>query len=117
MNSLPSIFRPTSRPPSPTSGQVPRLETGVKFERGARSHRISLSTFRRPSPVATVAGPPVLLVQDGSYLEMLALKLSEAVSKALAQPTGPPTAANEILGGRHPIPAGRGYALGTLIAS
>lgn len=56
------------------------------------------------------------LVQDGSYLEMLSLKLSEAVSKALTQPIGPPTA-NDVLGGRRPVPAGRGRALGSLIAS
>ena len=53
-------------------------------------------------------------MQDGSYLEALSLKLSEAVSKALAQPSGP---AGELLGGRRPIPAGRGQALGLLIAS
>jgi hypothetical protein len=75
---------------------------------------LSLGNFRRPSPAS---GPsPVPLVQDGSYLEMLSLKLSEAVSKTLAQPTGP-AAANEQIGGRRPIPAGRGQALGALIAS
>ena len=55
-------------------------------------------------------------MQDGSYLEALSLKLSEAVSKALAQPSGP-APAGELLGGRRPIPAGRGQALGLLIAS
>lgn len=47
---------------------------------------------------------------------MLSLKLSEAVSKAVAQPGGPP-AAHEQVSGRRPIPAGRGRALGSLIAS
>lgn len=47
---------------------------------------------------------------------MLGLKLSEAVSKALAQPSGPANA-NEQVGGRRPIPTGRGHALGALIAS
>lgn len=47
---------------------------------------------------------------------MLALKLSEAVSKSLAQPNGPP-AANEQVAGRRPLPTGRGQALGGLIAS
>jgi hypothetical protein len=56
-------------------------------------------------------------VQDGSYLEMLSLKLSEAVSKALAQPVGSVPIVNETLGGKQPIPNGRGHALGALIAS
>lgn len=55
-------------------------------------------------------------MQDGSYLQALSLKLSEAVSKALVQPTGP-VPVSELVGGRRPIPAGRGRALGLLIAS
>lgn len=47
---------------------------------------------------------------------MLSLKLSEAVSKALAPPIGPPSA-NEQIEGRRFIPVGRGVALGSLIAS
>ncbi|KAF7321430.1 Adaptin-N domain-containing protein [Mycena kentingensis (nom. inval.)] len=53
---------------------------------------------------------------DGSYLNSLALKLSEAVSRALAQPTGP-SVANDVVGGKRPIPAGRGKAFGAVIAS
>lgn len=60
--------------------------------------------------------PPTPLVQDGSYLQALSLKLSEAVSKAMVQPTGP-VPVGELVGGRRPIPAGRGRALGLLIAS
>ena len=60
--------------------------------------------------------PPTLLVQDGSYLEALSLKLSEAVSKALAQPTSP-VPVSELVGGRRSIPAGRGQVLGLSIAS
>lgn len=59
---------------------------------------------------------PTLLVQDGSYLQALSLKLSEAVSKAMVQPAGP-VPVGELVGGRRPIPAGRGRALGLLIAS
>lgn len=55
-------------------------------------------------------------MQDGSYLQALSLKLSEAVSKAIVQPTGP-VPVGESVGGRRPIPAGRGRALGLLIAS
>lgn len=56
------------------------------------------------------------LVQDGSYLEMLGLKLSEAVSKALAQPIVPTTIPG-LVASKRPIPPGRGRALGALIAS
>lgn len=55
-------------------------------------------------------------MQDGSYLQALSLKLSEAVSKAMVQPTVP-VPVGELVGGRRPIPAGRGRALGLLIAS
>ena len=47
---------------------------------------------------------------------MLSLKLSEAVSKALAPPIGPPSA-NDQMTARRSIPVGRGIALGSLIAS
>ncbi|KAG9316701.1 hypothetical protein JVU11DRAFT_2761 [Chiua virens] len=59
---------------------------------------------------------PAPLVQDGSYLEALGQRLNEAVSKALAQPSGP-ALPNELVGGRRPIPTGRGRALGALITS
>ena len=55
-------------------------------------------------------------VQDGSFMEVLSLKLSEAVSKALAQPPGPGVP-GEVLAGRRPIPTGRGRTLGSLIVS
>ena len=114
----PSFFRPSSRPSSPAPPVVPlRLESGL--ERHSRPlNRLSLSNLirqppsRAPSPTHTA--PP--LVQDGSYLEMLSLKLSEAVSKALAPPIGPPSA-NEQMETRRIIPTGRGIALGSLIAS
>ncbi|KAG7090899.1 hypothetical protein E1B28_009978 [Marasmius oreades] len=110
----PSFFRPISRPSSPAPS-TSRPDSGIGFERARPPNRLSLQTFRRQSPAPpTVA--PMTLVQDGSYLEMLNLKLSEAVTKALTHPTGPPTA-NDVLGGRRPIPAGRGHDLGLLIAS
>ncbi|KAJ7039209.1 hypothetical protein C8F04DRAFT_1087512 [Mycena alexandri] len=120
MNSIkaPSFFRPTSRPSSPAPlATTPRPEI---TERTARplTKLSSLSNFRRPSPAPAPPSPiaPAPLVQDGSYLETLALKLSEGVSKALAQPTGPPIV-TDVVGGKRPIPSGRGRALGALIAS
>lgn len=47
---------------------------------------------------------------------MLSLKLSEAVSKALTPQNGPVPAAEQVAGKR-PIPPGRGYAFGALVAS
>jgi hypothetical protein len=113
----PSFFRPSS----PAPAVLPfRPEPGQPLERHSRPlTRLSLSnlirqpTSRAPSPIHTHTPP---LVQDGSYLEMLSLKLSEAVSKALAPPIGPPSA-NEQMEARRFIPAGRGIAFGSLISS
>lgn len=90
----------------------------MPLDRNSRPlNKLSFSGFKRSSSLISVSSPPpTLLVQDGSYLEALSLKLSEAVSKALAQPTGP-ALVGELVGGRRPIPAGRGQALGLLIAS
>lgn len=113
----PSFFRPASRPSSPAPTPS-RPDSGIGFERAHPLNRLSLNTFRRqsPAPAPSPAVAPLTLVQDGSYLEMLSLKLSEAVSKALAQPTGA-TTGSDVVGGRRPIPAGRGHTLGSLIAS
>ncbi|KAF9445899.1 hypothetical protein P691DRAFT_674661 [Macrolepiota fuliginosa MF-IS2] len=119
----PSFFRPISRPssPAPTPPLPLRSESAPApgVDRTARPlSKLGLSTFRRPSPssVAPTQTMPTLLIQDGSYLEMLSLKLSEAVSRALAQPPGP-TLPYELVAGKRPIPQGRGHALGALIAS
>ena len=71
--------------------------------------------MRQPS-LPTMVPPPAPVPQDASYLEMLGLKLSEAVTRALAQPVGPPTA-NDLVYGKKPIPPGRGLTLGSVIAA
>lgn len=76
----------------------------------------TLAKFRRPSPPTTPAPqptPPPTLVQDGSYLQTLGLKLSEAISRALAPVLG---GGSDSLKGRRPLPPGRGRALGALIS-
>ncbi|GJJ06376.1 hypothetical protein Clacol_000567 [Clathrus columnatus] len=80
-------------------------------------NRLTL-TSRRRSPVSATPPPSSgTLTQDGSYLEALSLKLSEAVSKSLAQSTGPPTPGEIVWNGRKAPPKGRGSALGALIGS
>ncbi|KAG1802683.1 uncharacterized protein HD556DRAFT_705890 [Suillus plorans] len=112
----PNLFRPNSRPTSPNSPSRP--EPAMILERTPRPlTKLSFSGFKRSSSSTSIySPPPTLLVQDGSYLQALSLKLSEAVSKAMMQPTGP-VAVGELVGGRRPIPAGRGRVLGLLIAS
>lgn len=87
------------------------------MDRFAKPHNKFMSTLRRPSPSPAVPmrAASTLLIQDGSYLEVLSLKLSEAVSKALSQPPGS-VPSYELVAGRRPLPQGRGHALGTLIA-
>ncbi|KAF7315271.1 hypothetical protein MIND_00041500 [Mycena indigotica] len=114
----PSFLRPTSRPSSPAP--LPLTPRTDSVERTARplTKLSSLGNFRRPSPAPNPPSPvaPTTLIQDGSYLETLALKLSDAASKALLQPTGP-SVTNDVVGGKRPIPAGRGKTFGAVIAS
>lgn len=107
----PSIFRSTSRPLSPLSPPDSPLVT----ERAQRPTNVS-PNLKRPSLTPATSPSCAPLIQDGSYLEALDLRLNEAVSKALAHPSGP-SVPSELVGGRRPIPTGRGRALGTLIAS
>lgn len=124
MNALrPSLFRPTGRPsppPTPTPTPVPtppRSDAVIPADKASRSiPKLSLTGFKKPSSTSPV--PPsqaATIVQDGSYLQVLSLKLSEGISKALAQPAGP-APANESLNGRRPIPPGRGRTFASLIA-
>lgn len=115
----PSFLRPSSRPasPAPPPTSTAKFEiTSNAYERHRPLSKLALASFRRPSPSPASVPQQVVtpLVQDGSYLEVLSLKLSEAVTKALAQPTGP-ALPHELLGGKRPIPAGRGHALGAFI--
>ncbi|KAJ3988887.1 hypothetical protein F5890DRAFT_1453021 [Lentinula detonsa] len=118
MHSLknPLSFRPSSRPTSPAPPSRP--DSGIGMERSRPLTKLSLNNLRRasPAPMPSSTPAPHTLVQDGSYLEMLSLKLSEAVSKAVTQPSGTP-AMNDVVGGKKPIPSGRGGALGALIVS
>ncbi|KAH6914183.1 hypothetical protein BKA70DRAFT_657270 [Coprinopsis sp. MPI-PUGE-AT-0042] len=115
----PSFFRPMSRPASPApntpAAQVDSTTTPDKATHPL-TNKLSLNTFRRPTPTPLTPVPAPSLIQDGTYLEMLSLKFSEAVSKALAQPSGPVNPA-EVLVGKRPLPAGRGSTLGSVIAS
>ena len=103
---LRSASCPSSPPPSPDSPVVTeRARPLTKVPFNLRRSSLTLATSPCPSPI-----------QDKSYLEALGLRLNEAVSKALAHPSGS-SLPSELLNGRRPIPAGRGRALGILIAS
>src|SRR6266404_1350644 len=115
MNTLrPSIFRPAGRPsppptPTPTPTPTPlRADVPIPVDKASRTiSKLSLTGFKKPCPVQP--SQTAAIVQDGSYLQVLSLKLSEGISRALAQPAGTGTApVNESLNGRRPIPAGRG---------
>ncbi|KAF9474582.1 hypothetical protein BDN70DRAFT_310289 [Pholiota conissans] len=115
----PSFFRPSSRPSSPAPVTAPsRPDSSQGGGQARASNKLSLTNFIRQAPSPTPSPAPVHmpLIHDGSYLEMLGLKLSEAVSRALAQPSGPPLP-TEPAAGKRPIPQGRGITLGSLIAS
>ncbi|KAF8348156.1 hypothetical protein F5887DRAFT_634124 [Amanita rubescens] len=115
-----SLFRPTSQPVSPSS--IPPLHTAeplVVLERSSRTLNIlSLNNFKRPQSIPRVqtAPSPAGTIQEISYIETLSLRFSEAVARALAQPTGP-APIHELLAGKRPIPQGRGHALGAFIVS
>ncbi|TCD65114.1 hypothetical protein EIP91_003088 [Steccherinum ochraceum] len=120
----PSFLKPSSRPtsPSPTPAR-PDSAAPPTAERSSRASVLSFSSFKRtaspltrPASSTSLAAAATPLIQDGSYMESLNLKLSEAVSKALGQPSGPGVP-SEVLNGRRPIPAGRGRALADLIVS
>lgn len=117
----PHFFRPASRPasrpssPSPAPASTTCTEISVTPDKTVKSlNKFSLGNFRRPTPVSA-SSSPTPLVQDGSYLQTLSLKFSEAVSKALVQPPslGFPS---ELVSGKRPIPQGRGHVLGSLIS-
>lgn len=116
-----SLFRPSSQPVSPSAVSPLPTPEPVVLERSSRPlNLLSLGNFKRHptiSRVQTSPSPsPVGVVQDISYIETLSLRFSEAVTRALAQPSGP-APLHELLSGKRPIPQGRGHALGALIVS
>ncbi|THH09387.1 hypothetical protein EW145_g2041 [Phellinidium pouzarii] len=118
----PAFLRPSSRPSSPLPTPTPApvrndIDLAVEQRPARPLTKLALTHFsRKPSPAPTRSVTPSTLVQDGSYLESLSLKLSEAVTKALAQPSNA-VVPGDVLNGKRPIPTGRGQALGELISS
>ncbi|KLO14612.1 hypothetical protein SCHPADRAFT_914795 [Schizopora paradoxa] len=119
MHALKSPFlRPISRPTSPAPPSRTDTET-PPIDRSARplTKLSSLTNFnRKPSPAPVSTPTQATLTHDGSYLDALSLKLNEAASKALSQPVSA-VATPDTLGGKRPIPVGRGRTLGELIAA
>ncbi|KAF8513174.1 hypothetical protein BU17DRAFT_53602 [Hysterangium stoloniferum] len=128
----PSFLRSTSRSASPAQTSIPTAEfvsslPDTKMVSDALPpmtrptskgtlNRLTLSSLRRTSATPTPIATPTL-VQDGSYLEALSLKLSEAVTKAIAQPTGTVVPGEVLWNGKRAIPKGRGTMFGALIGS
>lgn len=108
----PTFLRSGSRPtsPAPTTSPAPHKDAVLAVDRS----RAIFANFKRAASPLTQ--PPTSIVHDGSYMEVLSLRLSEAISRALAQPSGQGKP-SELLNGRRPIPAGRGRELGNLIAT
>ncbi|KAG9083920.1 hypothetical protein FRC06_004313 [Ceratobasidium sp. 370] len=79
------------------------------------------AAFRRaspsPTPIPTAGMDKTTTGTGSSYLDALALKLSEAAGKAIASPTPAHNSDGLLLNGRRPLPLGRGKALGQLIVS
>ena len=121
-----SFLKPASRSASPplpsvtySADSAVALEPLPPMSRSSSKgplNRLSLTSRKRPS-VSPTPLPTPTLVQDGSYLEALGLKLSNAVSKALAQPPGPPAPGEVVWNGKRVLPKCRGKALGVLIGS
>ena len=118
---LKASSRPSSPLPSPAISGRGDSDTNGMDQRTSRpiSKALGLSSLsRKPSPAPARSMTPTALIQDNSYMESLSLRLSEAVTKALAQPPGTAGAGvTDVLNGKRPIPPDRGRALGELIAA
>lgn len=102
-------LRTTSRPSSPAIDHSPG-RTSMDIAKMPRIQ--SLTGFHRRSTNTPPPSPGPSLVQDGTYLDALGLRLNEAASKALVVCPG---AGPDSLKGRKPLPAGRGRAFAVLI--
>ncbi|QRW11478.1 hypothetical protein RhiLY_10477 [Ceratobasidium sp. AG-Ba] len=108
-----------SIPVSPIDG--PNNKDSIPLRRPLAAKLHLSSAFRRaspsPSPAPTPVPAPTIAGTSSSYLDALALKLSEAAGKTLASPTPAHNSDGLLIEGRRPLPAGRGRALGQLIVS
>ncbi|KAG8736135.1 hypothetical protein FRC10_009657 [Ceratobasidium sp. 414] len=123
------LVAPTSGLPAPTPLDITvpaSLIDGTKDNKDSLPLRRPLgmlhlsAAFRRASPSPTpipTAGIDKATTTGSSYLDALALKLSEAAGKAIAPPAPAHNSDGLLLNGRRPLPLGRGKALGQLIVS
>lgn len=134
------VLRAQSRPASPAPVFVDGSNNSANEENIVASktanpitriQNLSLTSFAKrgatpppsPSPAGAVGGasipvtPPIAIVQDGTYLNTLGMKLNEAATRSLAMPivnNGSAISA-DVWRGRKPIPAGRGRQFALLI--
>ncbi|KAG8690791.1 hypothetical protein FRC08_010356, partial [Ceratobasidium sp. 394] len=96
-----------------TKDSLPLRRPLAKLHLSAAFRRASPS----PTPIPTAGIDKTTTTAGSSYLDALALKLSEAAGKAIASPTPAHNSDGLLLNGRRPLPFGRGKALGQLIVS
>jgi hypothetical protein len=95
----------------PHRGPLAKLHLPAAFRRASPSP--SPLPAPTPIPATTIDKPSV----GSNYLNALALRISEAASKAVASPTPIHNSDGLLINGRRPLPAGRGRILGQLIAA
>lgn len=136
------VLRAQSRPASPASPAPAPLTDTVQSARNATAHahgsatvptedmsvqhrttplsRIqNLTPFTKrsahtPTPTPPPTPIPSAIVQDGTYLNTLGLKLNEAATRALVTSTSSGSGPDSFKG-RKPLPAGRGRFFAALI--
>lgn len=111
------VVSPTARPSTPItpldlSESIPRRPL-AKLHLPAAFRRASPSPSPAPTPIAHIDKPAV----GSNYLNTIALRISEAASKAIAPPTPIHNSDGLVIDGRRPLPAGRGRILGQLITA
>jgi hypothetical protein len=100
-----------------TKDNIPVRRPLAKLHLASAFRRASPSPSPSPSPAPTSVMDKPTTATGSTYLDALALKLSEAAGKAIASPTPAHNSDGLLLNGRRPLPIGRGRALGQLIVS
>jgi hypothetical protein len=96
----------TNQPQRPTSA-MSRIQSLTPFHK-----RVVFTPPPSPSPTPTMIAPSAI-VQDGTYLDTLGLKLNEAATRVLAATPGGSGA--DVWKGKKPLQSGRGRQFASLV--